>query len=200
MNYKIKRLDYEEISFIYRNYLVCDFPQDEVKPLSNIEKMYQTETYMAYGFFFGQEGVGKTLAGYAFCSKHLDGTMLLLDYFAILKQFRSQGIGGDFLATLKNELSDIKGILIETEDIAYASNEKEKQIRERRDAFYERNGVQKVSIHSCVFDVHYQIWQLPIKEAMDSQTCFLELKEIYKNMVPEELYIKNVNITYDSKF
>lgn len=200
MNYKIRELDYEEISFIYRNYLIHDFPQDEVKPLSNIEKMYQMETYMAYGFFLEQVDADQILAGYAFCSKSQDGVMLLLDYFAILKQFRSQGIGGDFLAALKNELSDIKGILIETEDIAYASNEEEKQIRERRDAFYARNGVKKVPIHGCVFGVHYQIWQLPIKEAVDSQICFSQLTEIYKNMVVEELYTKNVTITYDSKF
>ena len=76
-------------------------------------------------------------------------------------EFRSQGLGGQSLAGLR-ELCACRGryILLETEDVDYARNSKQKAERQRRDDFYRHNGCVKTDVKGTIFTVHYAIWIL----------------------------------------
>ena len=50
---QLNRLSETEISEIYQNHLIFDFPADEVKPLERILQMLHSGIYFAFGLFEG---------------------------------------------------------------------------------------------------------------------------------------------------
>lgn len=73
----------------------------------------------------------------------LQGTeYILIDYMAVKKSYRSQGIGTSFLRNIF-QLSGVndKGFILEVEDPRYG----DKEIRHRRVKFYKRNGAKELS-------------------------------------------------------
>lgn len=195
MNYIIKKLELSDIEAIYTRWIHEHFPPEEVKPLKNIQRMWEDHAYQGLALYESEECHGtEGLIGYAFFAMAEDIPMLLLDYYAVLEEYRSQGVGGIFLQEMKNYLPEYEGILLETEDIEHAQNEEERTIRQRRDRFYTRNGVQATNIKSIVYGVRYAIWYLPFQEMVDEDTCAEYLRSVYQSMVPGDKYIKNVKI------
>jgi len=183
MNYTIQSLTLEQTSDIYNNYIHLHFPKDEIKPLKSIQRMWESGFYQAFGLY-EQTEASMELIGYAFCAMAPDCKMILLDYLAIVEEYRGQGMGSIFLKEMRQCIMDAEGILIETEDIDFAANEEERQIRKKRDSFYERNGVLRTGIKSKIFGVHFAKWQLPIHGMMADKECKRNLEEIYKMMIP----------------
>lgn len=183
MKYTIQNLTIEQTADIYNTYIHLHFPPEEIKPLKNIQKMWENGSYQALAMYEQKENE-KRLIGYAFCAMAPDCRMLLLDYLAIVEAYRGLGMGGIFLSEMRKYLSGYEGILIETEDIDFAANEEEQQIRKKRDAFYERNGVVRTGIKSRIYGVHFANWQLPVSQVLADWECKRNLEEIYKVMVP----------------
>jgi len=183
MNYKIQNLTIEQTTDIYNTYIHLHFPQNEIKPLKNIRRMWENGSYQALAMYEKNENEVK-LIGYAFCAMAPNCKMLLLDYLAIVEEYRGLGMGGIFLSEMRKFLAKYEGILIETEDIDFAVNEEERQIRKKRDAFYERNGVVRTAIKSRIFYVRFANWQLPVSQMLTDEECKRNLEEIYKVMVP----------------
>lgn len=192
MNYTITSLTFEQTAAIYNHYMHLHFPKEEIKPLKNIQRMWETGSYRALGMY-EQNGESTELIGYAFLALAPDCKMLLLDYLAIAEEYRGLGMGGIFLKEMQKLLAEFEGILIETEDIDFASNEGERQVRKNRDSFYERNGVIRTRIKSKIFSVHFANWQLPINKPLSDAECKQNLEDIYKIMVPgakNKLFVK----------
>lgn len=191
MNYEIYELTKKQIQEIYETWLVIHFPADEVKPLKNILRMYEDGAYRCVGMFLADQ-----LVSYAFFTIAPECDMVLLDYFAVLPDSRSQGAGSIFLAKMKELFPEHQGILIETEDIAAARNEAEINERRRRNLFYERAGVHDMEFVTNVYGVHYMIWSYPFAEDADlnEETCRKNLQKIYQLMIPGEKYEKFVQI------
>ncbi|MGI6260741.1 MAG: GNAT family N-acetyltransferase [Acutalibacteraceae bacterium] len=166
-----------EISEIYQNHLVFDFPADEVKPLGRILQMLHNGIYFAFGLF--EDDV---LRGYAFFVKSGNGKAALLDYFAVLRGKRGGGIGSRFLALLRCELQNLDMVLLESEAIDAAENEEETTIRTRRIAFYLRNGVRKTGVRSVVFGVEYEILCMDCAAHTGSTELRRMLDDIYHQM------------------
>ena len=185
MNYRIQNLTFEQTAEIYNAYIHLHFPKEEIKPLKNIQRMWENGSYQALAMYEQKEKEPK-LIGYAFCAVAPDCKMMLLDYLAIVEEYRGLGMGGIFLKEMQKCLAEYEGILIETEDIDFASNEEERQIRKKRDAFYERNGVLRTGIKSRIYGVHFANWQLPVHKPMTDEECRGNLEKIYKVMVPGE--------------
>lgn len=192
----MKLLNEKEIEHIYRNYLLKHFPAEEIKPLDRIVKMYRENHYAAYGMYEDEE-----LSGYAFCTVAPGCNQVLLDYLAVLEDKRSTGVGGKILCQLRemflntpgeNHGVDIAGILIETEDIDFAKDQKEREKRRRRNSFYEKNGAVITQVKSQIYGVNYRNWQLPVREILPEKKCLDNLQKIYHIMVPDEQYEKNV--------
>ncbi len=180
-NYKIKELTLPEMQDIYQGPAVNHFPANERKPYKAIERMYYAGCYEGLGLF--EEG---NLVAYAFFVQTKDKQIRLLDYYAVLEAYRSSGVGSIFLGKMKEWYKENSCILLETEDLALALNEEERQLRSRRNAFYLKNGVRETDIHVSYFAADYQIFYLPLREVKTEQQVFEKLKQIYRVMFGEK--------------
>lgn len=185
----IRRLNLEEVQQIYRTYMPQHFAKNEIKPLENIENMWADNNYFAIGIF--QKDTQKMM-GYALLCGCKESDMVLLDYYAILEEYRQLGIGSYFLEHMGEQLKEtFCGILIETEDILCAANEQEKIERERRNVFYERNGAVKTGIRSEIFTARYEVYVLQTGHFSFLQEdwrarCRRNIIALYQYMVPGE--------------
>ena len=73
----IKRLSMQEILSIYTVHSIRHFPENEMKPVSSIERMAQEGIYKGYGLFFPEDA--DRLIGYAFFSLPPERETSLLD-------------------------------------------------------------------------------------------------------------------------
>lgn len=179
----LKKISYDEAAKIYNTYLVNHFPANEVKPLKNIEAMWQTGGYEAYGWYEGD-----FLTGYAFMCKNPAEKYVLLDYLAVLEEYRNGGYGSRILSALKNTSTDSDALIIETEDIDKSVNSEEYAERERRDRFYTRNGIIKSGISATVYSADYRVWYMPLNNTPDETTLHAAYDRIYEYMLSEKGY------------
>lgn len=189
----IRTLDYEQTATIYNEWLGKHFPADEVKPLKNIYKMWEEEAYSALALYdikkLDTADCLKGLVGYAFFVESPKSDMVLLDYYAIVEEYRNQGLGSVFLGEMKKSLNGKRGIIIETEDIELASSDEELLTRKRRDQFYVSNGAVKTDIRTSVYGVDYAIWSLAAEgERITEEESLRAVEEIYKTMFPPERF------------
>ncbi len=122
----------------------------------------------------------------------VNGDILMLDYFAVCRQYRSGGYGSRFLSLLKQHCSEIRAILLEVESPDCAQNASERAVRDRRVAFYQRSGVQKTKVTGLVFGVEYDIMYLPCKQELSDEQVREELLAVYRKMIPPEAFRQKV--------
>lgn len=153
---ELKELSKEQLSAVYNNYMTKDFPADELKPLARILHTMDTGLCCAYGIF--EQG---GFRGYAVFIVPGGLRYGLIDYFAVLPEYRGTGVGHRFLErigdTLVTKYPELRGFFIESEDAAFAADEKERGIRMKRISFYERNGCRMTTLGSELFGVTYRI-------------------------------------------
>ncbi len=143
----IRILEADEITDIYNEHIVTDFPASEVKPLSQMLRKREQGQYFVYGMF---EDNGE-LAGYAYFIKCSNKDVYLLDYLAIVKNKRSKHLGSTFLQELKNiAVNDDRLLMLEVENPDYADEGAAKDYMIKRIGFYKKNGM-KLSNTSCYF-------------------------------------------------
>lgn len=199
MEYIIKNLQQTETADIYTQWIHRHFPQSEIKPLKKIQSMWDAGAYHALGMYEkkmnNQEQKQQlNLIGYAFFVTAPKCNILLLDYFAIVEDYRSQGMGSIFLKEMKKYLDGYRSILIETEDIDCAQNEEELRTRQKRNSFYERSGAVMAGIKSSVYGVNYDIWNFPLTESAARKECKDSLESIYRIIASGAEYNKYVKI------
>ena len=179
---ELKNLDLSQIDNIYSTYMTADFPKDELKPLSHIHRMLDSGIYSCYGLFEGDR-----LVAYAYIV-NVDG-IILVDYLAVLKEFRGKGIGS-MLIDLLNKLYADKKILIECENVAFASSEAEAVCRKRRISFYLNAGFVLTNISSCLYGAEYTLLCLPCFE----ETTLKDYKNVYLRMLGKEKFAKHLTV------
>lgn len=167
---KIKRLQIEEGKKVYYDRVIKDFPACEVKPWEKIELFCNSGVYEMFGMWEDE-----ILLAYAFVSTDESKTNLLLDYFAVNKDYRGKGHGRYFLSHFWELYPKIAGVIVEVEDAECAVNEKDRTLRERRIRFYENAGLVRYPVCAKVYDACYQLMffsnstKLPaVKELVES--------------------------------
>ena len=140
----IRELEAREIEKIYREEMTGDFPAEELKPIDLILRLKAEGRYCAFGNFEGEK-----LTAYAFLIHEKDDPVYLLDFFAVCRGGRDQGIGSTFIRELLHKLNPEFWIL-EVEDIASAANEEEREIRTRRMDFYHKRCQRYDDVHLSV--------------------------------------------------
>ncbi|MBE5960035.1 MAG: GNAT family N-acetyltransferase [Lachnospiraceae bacterium] len=184
---KVRSLMKEEIEIIYKEHLVNDFPKEEQKPLVFMLDLYEKGMYPCYGMFEGE-----TLIAYAFLVKTEQESFLLMDYYAVVKEYRSGGYGSRFLKLLQEQCKDEAGIFFEVETGIYEEG-KAKEVCERRKSFYLRNGLWMTDLWLLLFTVDMHVMYLPLQEEHISEDELLEqLDHIYQTMFPKKMYEKNI--------
>ncbi|MBQ8469324.1 MAG: GNAT family N-acetyltransferase [Clostridia bacterium] len=203
MNTHLQFLTATEAKAVYKTYLKHHFPKDETKPWKSIERMWKRDEYFAVGIYEDDVSAGAdALRGYAFFVEPQNCDACLLDYYAILPEYRSGGLGGRSLQELA-ELCAQRGryILLETEDLDFARNAAQTTARKRRDAFYERNGCVKTDVKGSIFTVRYAVWcrgtPADLSDPADRDALFdracRDMNTLYRLMVPGEknaLFVK----------
>lgn len=180
-----KRLTLSEMKAIYDAHMPEAFPPSELRPWKNMEMLESEGHYRAYALYEDD-----TLIAYAFLSSK-DGRYALLDYYAVLSTRRGGGIGSRFFELLREEMHALDGILLEVESVESATTEEERILRERRIAFYLRNGCRLTDVKCLLYGVDFRILELPIQKAAESATAvFTALDSIYHTMFPKALYEK----------
>lgn len=185
-----RQLTREEIASVYNTHMKKDFPRDELKPLSMVMSSLDKEQYFCYGIFDSD-----TLCGYAyFVSLLIDGKQIcLLDYFAVVSGMRDSGIGSEFLHLLRNELTDAEMLICESEDPSAAADS-EKLTRERRIAFYLRNGFVDTGASASVFGVDYVLLELDFGRRHSPEEIRAGYSALYSSFLPEKLYNRIVRV------
>ena len=130
---------------IYRLYHRA-FPRCERKPFSRIRRMHRegrTDVWLAeYNSRFS--GFAATING---------GNTILLDYFAVPRKLRGQGVGSVFLRALLNKYAHHSFFVeIEATDRDDSTGEKA-----RRKAFYLRNGLEELHVTADLFGVRMEL-------------------------------------------
>lgn len=190
--YTLRRLDKKEILSIYTTHSVRHFPENERKPIASIDRMSDEGIYIGYGLFPKERP--EQLLCYGFFTVLPEHGNILLDYFAVLEEYRSLGIGSLFLAKMKDSVTEYDGFLIESEDPDYAENDEELAIRNKRLAFYEKNNATFTGIRANVFDVHYRLLHFPILNQPKLQVLYSDFCAIYQHMVTEKNYKTKIHI------
>jgi GNAT superfamily N-acetyltransferase len=187
---QIRILDDEERHCIYHQHLQKDFHQSEVKPYTLVEKLVTEQRYLCYGLWDDEK-----LKGYAFFVKGSDSKTILLDYFAILSDYRSQGLGGMFIQAIQENMSKDKLTLIaEVENPAHAYDEKSRDLMNRRIQFYIRNGFKQSKISCRVFTDEYMIIYYNEKPHQDEDGLVMELKQLYQAIFGEEVCRNQIQV------
>ncbi|MBO5032787.1 MAG: GNAT family N-acetyltransferase [Lachnospiraceae bacterium] len=190
---KLTELSIEEFTDIYNRYMVRDFPKDELKPLKRITDTMKTGLSCAYGMFEGTK-----LIGYAVFVLP-DGLQYgLLDYLAVLREYRGTGVGHAFFElindTLVRKCPTLKGFFIESESIDFAQNDTERRIREKRISFYLQNQCERTALGSELFGVTYSVLVYRFNQGVPKLPGREDLDKVYRAMFQKHHYENEVEI------
>lgn len=193
----LKELNVKEFTIIYQTYMTDDFPADELKPLERMVYTMNTGLSSAFGLY-----ENNALRAYAVFIVPEGQPYGLLDYLAVVKQYRGTGIGHRFFAliedTLKAKYPWFEGFFIESENIDFAKDEQEREIRRRRIAFYENNGCRITKLGSRLFGVTYSILLYSFSQYADGENetvqLFEALDKVYAAMFKKRHYENEVSL------
>lgn len=80
------------------------------------------------------------------------------------------------------------GMIFEVEDDDVADGEALRQIRRRRIAFYEKNGVVMTKEKSAAFGVDYKLMVMPLGCETAGERIGEKITSVYKKMLPEKVF------------
>lgn len=146
----IQEIDINEFEKNIYSYYLEIFPENERKTLKMINSSFD-EGYTK----IIKINQSDNLCGFMIINKIKENGYAILDYFAILPQYRSKGIGTKALKLLIDEETKNKGMFIEIEKIGLGKDDKENLIRENRKKFYEKIGFKKLNYDFVLFNVVY---------------------------------------------
>ncbi|MBQ7887752.1 MAG: GNAT family N-acetyltransferase [Clostridia bacterium] len=176
-----------QISLLYKQSMTRDFPPSELKSLSAILSMHRKGLYDVLGAYQDDQ-----LVGYALLYCPQGKRLALLDYLAVEPQYRSQGVGSMLLMQLRSHYAaNADALLIECERPKSAPDELEARKRIR---FYTQAGAVLTSVRIWLFDVEYSILVLPCDGQMPECDWAGQMLELYRQMLPQELYDRNVRL------
>ena len=182
---KLQRLNEKQITKLYQEHMVVDFPKDELKPLSMILKSVQEGFYDCFGLFENEK-----IVGYTFMVKQENS--YLIDYIAIFPEHRNKGVGANLLTLIDDYLGDADRIIGEVEDPAYTDDEEQKTLQTRRLEFYLRNNCYDTGLRVECFGVKFIILEAGKKKCRDKDEVWDLYSLFYKKFLSEEQFEKNI--------
>lgn len=182
---KLQRLDENQITKLYQEHMVVDFPKDELKPLNMILKSVQEGFYDCFGLFENEK-----IVGYTFMVKQENS--YLIDYIAIFPEHRNKGVGANLLTLIDDYLGDADRIIGEVEDPAYTDDEEQKTLQTRRLGFYLRNNCYDTGLRVECFGVKFIILEAGNKKCRDKDEVWDLYSLFYKKFLSEERFEKNI--------
>lgn len=149
---------------IYRLYQSA-FPASEKKPFSMIRSMYKKGKSDVW--YCVENG---TFAGLVVTINGPD--KILLDYLAVAKNCRGQGLGSKILKKMREQYAG-KGVFLEIEIVEEAAENFEE--RKRRKQFYLKNGMTPMNVFVELFGMDMELL------GFDCSLTFEEYHDFYRN-------------------
>lgn len=184
---EIIKLSKEQVSKIYKERMVNDFPPLERKPLPILHAHIDSGRYECLGLEDGGQ-----ILGYAYFYRVEN--IYLFDYLAIEESIRDKGIGSIFLGKLNEYLKDAESVIGEVEDFEKAINEVAKAEQLRRYNFYLKNGFHDTEVTVSLYGVNYRILEAKTNIIHDSDYIRKAYSKIYKTMLSKLLFATKVKI------
>lgn len=178
-----------DLPFIYNTYMTVDFPPAERKKLNSMEEMYQRGNYSGYQLL--EEGKRRA---YCFLLYSREQRAYLLDYLAVTKEVRGKGYGSETLKAIQKMLKPLEYIQLEVENPDGCKDMAEREKRERRIAFYKKNGAVQSNVVCDTFGVSYRL--LTFGAAPDRKKIAEDYLHFYRDCMTlnREVYERNVHI------
>lgn len=178
---------------VYSYYLKI-FPEDERKPLELLQSSYEKHYTRIIEILYQNE-----IIGFMILNKVKDKGYAVLDYLAILPQYRNNKFGTKALQILLGQEKENSGIFIEIEKVGLGKDIEENLLREKRKNFYEKVGFKKLNFDLFLFDVIYTPYLFSnIKD--DEDMIIDEILNIYEAISGKERIEQNCKIIKKLRF
>ncbi|MDD6213551.1 MAG: GNAT family N-acetyltransferase [Clostridiales bacterium] len=182
-----RKINEEQLVDLYEIHLNRDFPDNERKPLAMLLDQMRKGNYHVWGFYRKAE-----MVAYALFQQRPGSNCILLDYYAVLPQYRAGGVGSQCFQHFHFLMKDYDMILIETENPMQAETEEERIIQIRRQNFYKRNGAVLFPLYVTVCGAPFQLMAVSCRERPGKQVCQTEMDLLYRSLFSKERYEKQV--------
>ncbi|MCR5229368.1 MAG: GNAT family N-acetyltransferase [Solobacterium sp.] len=185
---KLVLLSKAQIREIYQTLIPADFPPAEIKAWRTLSDGFDEGYYEGYGYYKND-----VLQAYAFLVRieFRDECAYILDYFAVIDEFRGKGTGSGLISALK-KLKEGMPLFCEADDPEYAETEEERSVRDRRVSFYKRNGFADTGVHSRVFGCDFVNLEMTDGNVHDPETVSLIMGMMYRFYLDEQMYRKQI--------
>lgn len=158
---------------IYLYYLEI-FPEEERKSFRKIKRAYK-KGYVRIIKIINQN----QFVGFMTLNRVKENGYVILDYLAILPQYRNKQFGTKALKLLFEEEKACRGILVEIEKVGLGKNEQDNLARQKRKKFYEYLGFKELEFDLLLFGVIYT--PLLFSNIQDAENMIIDdVFDIYK--------------------
>ncbi len=184
---ELRKLNTEETTYIYNEYMKEDFPPYELKNLKKILRLTSEGKYQPFGIYEGND-----LVGYAYLVNYEN--IIILDHFAILKEKRNDGLGAAAINLISDYFKDKYDIFIlEADDPDFFEKQEDKDLSERRIGFYKRNGFTQAMFKVTAYEADFVI--LVKHDKINDVNKLVELYlGLYISITNEEKCKENVSV------
>ena len=204
---KLKNININKFKKEVYSYYLEIFPEDERKSLELLCLAYERHYTKIIEILYKDE-----IIGFMLLNKIRDKGYAILDYFAILPQYRNNKFGTKALQILLKQEKENKGVFIEIEKVGFGKDKEDNLLRENRKKFYENVGFKKLNFDLFLFDVLYTPYLfsnindnddiiideiLNIYEAISGKERIEQNCKIIKKLRIEEINKNNRNIASD---
>ena len=174
----IKKANLEEAKLIYKEHMENDFPPDELPEYKKY--MYLTEKNIHEIYLYEKENVPV-----AYFITVEDKGNILITHLAVIKEFRSKGIGKVLLNEIKEYFKNKKMLIVEVEAESRANNKEELEIINKRKRYYLKSDfVQCDNMRYVLFNVEYDILVCGLNKCgkVDNYEIKEIMEKIYTNL------------------
>ena len=180
----IRSMTEDELKIIYHQYMINDFPDNERKPLNVIQSRHNKKENYCICYF--EDNVMKGYSILEFCEENRS---LLMDYFAIIPEYRNQGTGTRFLNEMKVYFYEWDALFIESETAVT-------QTAEKRLCFYQKAGALISGDRVHLYHVDYEIMCISLKRQILNHEVKELMSQLYQKIYPkvfQKLYLRWVS-------
>ena len=143
---QLKLLNKEELTKLYNEEMVFDFPKSELKPVRSMHRLMDMGVYEPMLVMENDEAIGYAMVWLPECRQGA-----LLEYFGVLRGKRNGGLGSKILHLLAEKYGQIFG----EAEAPTSDDPAENDLRRRRIGFYLRNGLRLLDYDCALFGVHF---------------------------------------------
>lgn len=191
---KLKDIDIYEFKKEVYSYYLDIFPEDERKPLELLQSSYERHYTKIIEILYKNE-----IVGFMVLNRVKDKGYAVLDYLAILPQYRNNKLGTKALQMLLEQEKDNRGIFIEIEKVGLGKDTEENLLRENRRNFYEKLGFKKLNFDLYLFGVVYTPYLF--SNIKDNEDMIInEILNIYESISGKERIKQNCKIIKKLRF